>query len=99
MRGELVMMDFLVLVSFIPLLYYNKLVLCGQTPSSRADHRGDFSNMPSRCTHKGCGKEFEESENVEGACVYHSGAPVCGLDAAWWLQHSQRVSYRYSMKV
>ncbi|WWC87898.1 uncharacterized protein L201_002798 [Kwoniella dendrophila CBS 6074] len=31
--------------------------------------------MP-RCTNKGCQKEFEESNNEEGSCSYHSGGPV-----------------------
>ncbi|TXT12889.1 hypothetical protein VHUM_01290 [Vanrija humicola] len=31
--------------------------------------------MP-RCTHKGCGKEYDEADNTEGSCSYHPGAPV-----------------------
>lgn len=39
--------------------------------------------MP-RCTHKGCGKEYDEADNAEGSCSYHPGAPVSLLlnDAA-----------------
>ena len=29
-----------------------------------------------RCIHKGCNKEFEEKDNVEGSCKYHTGQPV-----------------------
>ncbi|KAH9005184.1 chord-domain-containing protein [Lactarius hatsudake] len=31
--------------------------------------------MP-RCTHKGCGKEFDPGDNTEEICVYHPGAPI-----------------------
>ena len=31
--------------------------------------------MP-HCTRQGCKKEYNEEENEEGACLYHSGAPV-----------------------
>ncbi|WWD16509.1 hypothetical protein CI109_100936 [Kwoniella shandongensis] len=31
--------------------------------------------MP-KCTHQGCGKDFEESDNAEGSCSYHPGGPV-----------------------
>lgn len=31
--------------------------------------------MP-RCTHKGCGKEFDLASNTEEICVHHTGAPV-----------------------
>lgn len=31
--------------------------------------------MP-RCTHKGCGKEFDVANDTEDVCVYHPGAPV-----------------------
>lgn len=33
------------------------------------------ATMP-RCTHKGCGKEYDAASNVDGACAYHPGAPV-----------------------
>jgi len=31
--------------------------------------------MP-RCTHKGCGKEFDDASNAEEICIYHPGAPI-----------------------
>jgi hypothetical protein len=31
--------------------------------------------MP-RCTHKGCGKDYDTAHNSDGSCVYHPGAPV-----------------------
>ncbi|KAK4685157.1 hypothetical protein P7C73_g5001, partial [Tremellales sp. Uapishka_1] len=31
--------------------------------------------MP-RCTNKGCLQDFEEADNAEGSCSYHSGGPV-----------------------
>lgn len=31
--------------------------------------------MP-RCTHQGCGQEFDEAANAEGSCSYHPGGPV-----------------------
>jgi hypothetical protein len=31
--------------------------------------------MP-RCTHQGCLREFEDDDNAEGSCSYHSGGPV-----------------------
>ena len=34
--------------------------------------------MP-RCTHKGCGKEFDLVGDTEEICVYHPGAPVSRL--------------------
>ncbi|CCA70016.1 related to diploid state maintenance protein chpA [Serendipita indica DSM 11827] len=30
--------------------------------------------MP-KCTRQGCGKEYNEDENEQGACMFHSGAP------------------------
>lgn len=32
-------------------------------------------NMP-KCTHRGCEKQFNDAENTDKACVYHSGAPI-----------------------
>ncbi|BEI85294.1 hypothetical protein CcaverHIS002_0506950 [Cutaneotrichosporon cavernicola] len=29
-----------------------------------------------RCTHKGCGKEYDAASNSDGDCKYHSGGPV-----------------------
>lgn len=29
-----------------------------------------------RCTHKGCGKEFDPAANPDGGCAYHPGGPV-----------------------
>jgi hypothetical protein len=34
--------------------------------------------MP-RCTHKGCGKEFDVANDTEEVCIYHPGAPVSVL--------------------
>ena len=31
--------------------------------------------MP-RCTHKGCGQEFDVAQNAADSCAYHSGGPV-----------------------
>jgi len=31
--------------------------------------------MP-RCTRKGCGKEYDQDQNTEGACSFHPGVPV-----------------------
>ncbi|KAI0065484.1 chord-domain-containing protein [Artomyces pyxidatus] len=31
--------------------------------------------MP-RCTHKGCGQEFDDQANADDSCIYHSGVPV-----------------------
>jgi hypothetical protein len=31
--------------------------------------------MP-RCTHKGCGKEYDAAANADGDCLYHPGGPV-----------------------
>lgn len=41
--------------------------------------------MP-RCTHLGCQKEYEESDNEEGSCSYHSGGPVRPLAEAQLLE-------------
>ncbi|KAI0006060.1 HSP20-like chaperone [Russula compacta] len=30
----------------------------------------------SRCTRKGCGKEFDVANNTKEACIYHPGAPI-----------------------
>ncbi|KAJ7168211.1 HSP20-like chaperone [Mycena crocata] len=32
--------------------------------------------MPVRCTRKGCGREFSESEDSPESCTFHPGAPV-----------------------
>jgi hypothetical protein len=37
--------------------------------------RYDTNKMP-KCTRKGCGKSFEDSDNAEGSCRYHPGGPV-----------------------
>jgi hypothetical protein len=29
------------------------------------------------CTRKGCGQQFDEFNNPEGSCSFHSGGPVC----------------------
>ena len=29
-----------------------------------------------KCTHLGCGKQYYEKDNVEGACHYHDGKPM-----------------------
>lgn len=29
-----------------------------------------------KCLRPGCGKTYNESENVEGVCVYHDGKPI-----------------------
>ncbi|KAI9510890.1 HSP20-like chaperone [Russula earlei] len=29
-----------------------------------------------KCTRRGCGKEFDDTDNSEEACIYHPGAPV-----------------------
>jgi len=31
--------------------------------------------MP-KCTHKGCGKEFDDTGTAEQVCIYHPGAPI-----------------------
>jgi len=31
--------------------------------------------MP-KCTHKGCGKEFDDTSTTEQVCIYHPGAPI-----------------------
>ena len=33
-------------------------------------------NNKLRCINKGCNKEFEEAENGEKSCKYHTGQPV-----------------------
>ncbi len=34
-----------------------------------------YRKMP-RCTHKGCGKEYDAAANADGVCLYHPGGPV-----------------------
>ena len=29
-----------------------------------------------RCTHKGCSKDYDPANNAPDSCTYHSGAPV-----------------------
>jgi hypothetical protein len=37
-----------------------------------------------RCYNKGCGKDYYEGENEDGACLYHSGVPVFNdLQKGW----------------
>lgn len=40
--------------------------------------------MP-RCTHKGCGKDYDEATNAEDSCSYHSGGPVRSRTKLAWV--------------
>jgi hypothetical protein len=53
--------------------------------------------MP-RCTHKGCGKEFDVANDTEEVCIYHPGAPVSLLHR--YPLHLNPLGWddRYSMK-
>ncbi|KAI9340980.1 HSP20-like chaperone [Pilaira anomala] len=44
-----------------------------------------------KCTHKGCGKDFKEEENVDNACQYHAGAPVFHEGLKGWSCCKKRV--------
>ncbi|KAI7870598.1 HSP20-like chaperone [Spinellus fusiger] len=46
--------------------------------------------MP-KCTHKGCGKEFSEKENLENSCQFHPGAPVFHEGLKGWSCCQKRV--------
>lgn len=47
-----------------------RATFCGLCPLSR------LLVAAMRCTHKGCGQEYDPSKDTEKTCVYHSGAPV-----------------------
>jgi hypothetical protein len=51
--------------------------------------------MP-RCTHKGCGKEFDVADNTEELCIHHPGAPV--KSPVSLPPHLTTLDDRYSMK-
>ncbi|KAI8338100.1 chord-domain-containing protein [Chlamydoabsidia padenii] len=44
-----------------------------------------------KCTHQGCGKEFDEETNVENGCQFHSGAPVFHEGLKGWSCCKKRV--------
>ncbi|ORY96817.1 chord-domain-containing protein [Syncephalastrum racemosum] len=44
------------------------------------------------CTHKGCGKEFNEQSNADDACQFHSGSPVFHEGLKGWSCCNKRVT-------
>ncbi|KAG2217335.1 hypothetical protein INT45_009092 [Circinella minor] len=46
--------------------------------------------MP-KCTHKGCSKDFDEKDNKDNACQFHSGAPVFHEGLKGWSCCEKRV--------
>ncbi|TPX41860.1 hypothetical protein SeLEV6574_g05890 [Synchytrium endobioticum] len=47
---------------------------------------------PKTCTNKGCGKTYEESENVHTSCEYHSGGPIFHEGLKGWSCCTKRVT-------
>ncbi|KAI9224773.1 chord-domain-containing protein [Blastocladiella britannica] len=45
-----------------------------------------------RCTHKGCGKDFDASANAADACTFHPGAPVFHEGLKGWSCCPKRVT-------
>ncbi|KAI3642826.1 hypothetical protein MP228_012381 [Amoeboaphelidium protococcarum] len=44
-----------------------------------------------KCSNKGCGREFNDSDNTDNACSYHSGPPVFHEGLKGWQCCSKRV--------
>ncbi|OZJ03778.1 hypothetical protein BZG36_03466 [Bifiguratus adelaidae] len=44
-----------------------------------------------KCTHKGCGKDFDPENNKEGDCQYHPGGPIFHEGLKGWQCCSKRV--------
>ncbi|KAI8372946.1 chord-domain-containing protein [Radiomyces spectabilis] len=47
--------------------------------------------MP-KCTHKGCGKEFNPDDNIDNSCQFHPGAPIFHEGLKGWSCCNKRVS-------
>ncbi|ORZ10570.1 HSP20-like chaperone [Absidia repens] len=44
-----------------------------------------------KCTHQGCGKDFDEEININNACQFHSGAPVFHEGLKGWSYCKKRM--------